>query len=131
MIGHQAKAMDTVSEAFNSLLEEQVETGAILVVKENRLAIIATEDNVIQCSGIENSWFSSHEMMLSHNSQYCKPDPTVIGVCLLCKTPQSLYKVLSVLVVVYDPPLFNPSEDHMVKGSGSIKSRLAGRISPF
>jgi hypothetical protein len=75
MVGHQAKAMDTVSEAFNSFLEEQVEAGAILVIKENRLTIIATEDNVIQCSGIDNSWFSSHEMILSHNSQYRKPDP--------------------------------------------------------
>jgi hypothetical protein len=67
MVGHQAKAMDTVSEAFNSFLEEQVEAGAILVIKENRLTIIATEDNVIQCSGIDNSWFSSHEIILSQN----------------------------------------------------------------
>ena len=76
MVGHQAKAMDTVSEAFNSLLEEQIKAGTILVIEENRLAIIATEDNVIQCSGVDNSWFSSHEIKLPENSQYCKPDPT-------------------------------------------------------
>jgi hypothetical protein len=76
MVGHQAKAMDTVSEAFNSLLEEEIEVGAIFVIEENRLAIIATEDNVIQCSGVDNSWFSSHEIELPGNSQYCKPDPT-------------------------------------------------------
>ena len=75
MVGHQAKAMDTVSETFHSLLEEQIEACAIPVIKENRLAIIATEDNVIQCSRVDNSWFSSHETKLSQNSQYCKPDP--------------------------------------------------------
>jgi len=73
MVGHQAKAMDMVSEAFNPLLEEQIGAGAILVIEENRLAIIATEDNVIQCSGLDNSWFSSHEIKLSQNSQYCNP----------------------------------------------------------
>jgi hypothetical protein len=79
MVGHQAKAMDTVSEAFNSLLEEEVEAGAIFVIEENRLAIIATEDNMVQCSGIDNSWFPSHEIILSYNSQYCKPDPKAPG----------------------------------------------------
>ena len=39
-------------------------------------------------------------------------------------------KVLSVLVVIYDPALFNPPEDHVVERSWSIESRLAGhRIS--
>jgi hypothetical protein len=39
-------------------------------------------------------------------------------------------KVLPVLVVIYDPALFNPPEDHVVEGSWSIESRLAGhRIS--
>jgi hypothetical protein len=77
MVGHQAKAMDTVSEAFKSLLEEQIKAGAIFVIEENRLAIIATEDNVIQCSGVNNPWFSSHEIKLSQNLRYCKPDPHV------------------------------------------------------
>jgi hypothetical protein len=68
MVGHQAEAMDTVSEAFNSRLEEQIKPGAILVIEENGLAIIATEDNVIQCSGVDDSWFSSHEMRLPQDS---------------------------------------------------------------
>jgi hypothetical protein len=79
MIGHQAKAMDTVSEAFNSFLEEEIKAGAILVIKENRLAIIAREDNVIQCSGVGNCWFSSHEIELPGNSQYCRPDNHIKG----------------------------------------------------
>jgi hypothetical protein len=69
--------MDTVSEAFKSLLEEQIKAGAIFVIEENRLAIIATEDNVIQCSEVNNPWFSSHEIKLSQNLRYCKPDPHV------------------------------------------------------
>jgi hypothetical protein len=39
-------------------------------------------------------------------------------------------KVLPVLVVIYDPALFNPPEDNVVEGTWSIESRLAGhRIS--
>jgi hypothetical protein len=44
---------------------------------------------------------------------------------------QSLDEVLTVLVVIDDPALFNPSEDNMVKGSGSIESRLAGQKTSF
>jgi hypothetical protein len=59
MVGHQAKTMDMVSEAFNSPPpEEQTEAGAILVIEKNPLAIITMEKNVIQCSGVDNSWFS-------------------------------------------------------------------------
>jgi len=47
MVGHQAEAMDTVSESFDSLLEEQIESGTILVIEENRLVIITTDYNVI------------------------------------------------------------------------------------
>jgi len=68
--------MDTVSEPFNSLLEKQIKAGTILVIEENRLAIIAAQHNVIQCSGVDNSWFSSHEINLSQKSKYCKPDPS-------------------------------------------------------
>jgi len=67
--------MYKVSETFNALLKEQIKAGTILIIEENRLAIIATEDNVVQCSGVENSWFSSHETKLSQYSQYRKPDP--------------------------------------------------------
>jgi hypothetical protein len=37
-------------------------------------------------------------------------------------------KVLPVLVVIYDPALFNPPEDNVVEGSWSIESRLAGQM---
>jgi hypothetical protein len=82
MVGYQAEAMDAVSEAFNSFLEEEIKEGAILVIEENRLAIIATEDNVIQCSGVGSSWFSSHEIKLRDNPQYCKPDRIFFNSCL-------------------------------------------------
>jgi len=36
---------------------------------------ITTENNVIKCSGVDNSWFSNHETKLSQYSQYRKPDP--------------------------------------------------------
>src|SRR4030043_354135 len=50
---------------------------------------------------------------------------------LYCKITQSLDKVLTVFVVIDDPTLFNPSEDNMVKGSGSIESRLAEHKTSF
>jgi hypothetical protein len=52
------------------------------------------------------------------------------GLRLCGKITQPGDKVLPVLVVIYDPALFNPPEDHVVEGSWSIQSRLAGhRIS--
>ena len=75
MVGHQAKGVNTVFESFNSLLEQQAEPGPVCIVEENRLTGIAPQDDVIKRSGAEDPGFSSHDLTLSHKSQYSKPDP--------------------------------------------------------
>jgi hypothetical protein len=49
----------------------------------------------------------------------------------LGKIAQSFDKVLPVLIIIDDPALFSPPEDDVVKGSGSIESRLAWHKSSF
>jgi hypothetical protein len=65
MVGHQTKCMDTMPETFNSLLQQQVEAGTILIIGKNGLAVVTTQDSVVQCSWIKESWFPSHEARLS------------------------------------------------------------------
>jgi hypothetical protein len=40
-------------------------------------------------------------------------------------------KVLSILFIIYDPAFFNPPEDDVVEGSGSIESCLARHKTSF
>jgi hypothetical protein len=48
------------------------------------------------------------------------------GFHVFGKIAQAPDKVLAIFVVINNSPLFNPTEDNMVEGSGSIKSRVTG-----
>ena len=53
--------------------------------------------------------------------------PSIDGGLRLCgEITQPGDKVLPVLVVIYDPALFSPSDDNVMESSRSIESRLAG-----
>jgi hypothetical protein len=54
-----------------------------------------------------------------------------MGFCLFGKIAQAFNEVLPVPVIVYDLLLFNPSDDDMVEGSGSIESGLPGHRTSF
>ena len=43
--------MDTMPETFNSLLQQQVEAGTILIIGKNGLAIVTAQDNVVSAPG--------------------------------------------------------------------------------
>jgi hypothetical protein len=43
--------------------------------------------------------------------------------------PQSLDQILSILVIIHDTAFFNPSNDDMMQGTGSIQPGLSGHIS--
>jgi hypothetical protein len=66
MVGHQTKCMDTMPETFNSLLQQQAEARTILMIDKNGLAVVTTQDSVVQCSWIKELRFPSHEARLSH-----------------------------------------------------------------
>jgi hypothetical protein len=68
--------MDAVAKALDSFLDQKVEACTILIIKENGLAAIAPQDDVIERPGIVNSWLTSHRAILHNKLQLCKPDPT-------------------------------------------------------
>jgi hypothetical protein len=53
------------------------------------------------------------------------------GFRFLRKITQAVDKVFPVFIVINDSPFFNPSEDHVMEGSGSIESRLTGHTTSF
>jgi hypothetical protein len=65
MIGHKAKCMDTMAVSLNALLQQQIKTTAVFVVKENILTGVASHDHMVQCSRVMDSWFSCHDGNLS------------------------------------------------------------------
>jgi hypothetical protein len=65
--------MDAVAKALDSFLDQKVEARAILIIKENGLAAIAAQDDVIERPGIVNSWLTSHGAILHNKLQLCKP----------------------------------------------------------
>jgi hypothetical protein len=65
--------MDAVTKALDSFLDQKVEARAILIIKENGLAAIAAQDDVIERPGIVNSWLTSHGAILHNKLQLCKP----------------------------------------------------------
>jgi hypothetical protein len=69
--------MDAVAKALDSFLDQKVEAHATLIIKENGLAAIAAQDDVIERPGIVNSWLTSHGAILHNKLQLCKPDPTI------------------------------------------------------
>ena len=71
--------MDAVAKALDSFLDQKVEARAILITKENGLAAIAAQDDVIERPWIVNSWLTSHGAILHNKLQLCKPDNHIKG----------------------------------------------------
>jgi hypothetical protein len=72
-----------------------IKARTIIVIEENGLAGIATQDGVIQGSRIMNARLTSHGMILQHKSKYCKPDPKFFMTPVLQIIKQnSFYTVL-------------------------------------
>jgi hypothetical protein len=87
--------MDAVAKALDSFLDQKVEARAILIIKENGLAAIAAQDDVIERPGIVNSWLTSHGAILHNKLQLCKPDPTkppLVSEASTYKSPDLLIK---------------------------------------
>jgi len=47
MIGHQAKGMYAMSVSFDPLLQQQIKTATVLVVKEDILTGVASHDHMV------------------------------------------------------------------------------------
>ncbi len=60
--------MDAATELLHRLLEDQVEATSVTVLEKYRLSGIATEDDVVNCTGIMDVWFACHEGRNSRKS---------------------------------------------------------------
>lgn len=72
MIGHEAVCMNAMLVFLYTFLEKKKELTSILLVKKNILTGIATKDDMITSTGIMESWFSSHEVLLNSIMPICQ-----------------------------------------------------------
>ena len=75
VVGHQAKSVNTMSVFFHAFLEKKIKARPVGLGEKNVLSAVSPQDNVVNCAGIVNAWFSSHAFSVSAKSQNVKPDP--------------------------------------------------------
>jgi hypothetical protein len=73
-------------------------------------------------------WAASQEQMGVIGHQRPRVD---MGFRLFGKIAQAFNEVLPVPVIIHNLPFFNPADDDMVEGPGSIESRLSGHRTSF
>jgi hypothetical protein len=60
VIGHQAECVDAAVERLHRSLQKGVETGAVAISEEYRLAGVAAQDDVINGAGLMDAGFAWH-----------------------------------------------------------------------
>jgi hypothetical protein len=60
VICHEAEGHYSMPEAFNSFLKEEVEAVTVLILEENILSAIPTENHMVQGTWVMYSWFPWH-----------------------------------------------------------------------
>lgn len=77
MIGHETESLYAVPESAGSFLKQKVETVAVIVGKEDRLAAVTPKYDMIESAGKMDAWFACHAKMIPQvlNLSTWKPDP--------------------------------------------------------
>lgn len=60
VVGHQAEGVEAMPKTVHSFPEQMIEAGTISNAEKNILPTVATENDVIDCTGIMNTRFASH-----------------------------------------------------------------------
>jgi hypothetical protein len=60
VVSHQAEGMNPTTELFDCILKDEIETKPVAITKENPIAGISSEDDVIDSAGIVDAGFTSH-----------------------------------------------------------------------
>jgi predicted transcriptional regulator len=74
---HQAKGMYPATKLLHGILKDQVETVTIFVIEKNRIASIATENDVVDSRGIMYAGFTSHGGNITANVQMSSLTPKI------------------------------------------------------
>jgi len=72
--------LDAVTKSLDLFLDKKVESNTILIMEENALAPIASQDDEVKFPRIMNSWPPSHAFYCTTNCIFLKPQ-------ILLKTP--------------------------------------------
>lgn len=67
MVGHEAKGVNSVTEADSSFLKQEIETESILVAKKYGLSTITAKYDVVESAGQVYARFSCHSDCLHQN----------------------------------------------------------------
>jgi hypothetical protein len=64
VIGHGAKAVNSMAKAFHPLLQQQIKVITVIVTEKDRLSTVATQRDVIETTGNMNAGFARHEQSI-------------------------------------------------------------------
>jgi hypothetical protein len=67
MVGHEAKGVNSVTEADSSFLKQEIETKSIIIAKKYGLSTIAAKYNVVESAVQVYAWFTCHKDCLYQN----------------------------------------------------------------
>ena len=65
MVGHQAEGVHLVAIALDPLLEQEIEPIAVLVLEEDVLPAVASENHVVDGTGVMDAWFAGHGRLIA------------------------------------------------------------------
>jgi len=89
--------LDAVTKSLDLFLDKKVERNAILIMEENALATIASQDDEVKFPRIMNSCLPSHALYCISNCIFLKPQILLKTPC--CNTQNHiLIKVIRIAV---------------------------------
>jgi hypothetical protein len=78
VIGHKAEGVDAAVERLHRPLQKEVETGAVAISEEYRLAGVAAQDDVVNGAGIMDAGFAWNGGRVATNVRKSSLTPEVV-----------------------------------------------------
>ena len=67
MICHTTESVGAETKPYRPFLKEKIEAAAVGFIEEDGIASIATQHDVVKCTGIMDSGFAGHRSRLDDN----------------------------------------------------------------
>jgi hypothetical protein len=78
MIGHQTEIVNSATKFLDGILEIEIKTIPVSIIKKNRMSGITTENYMINRPWKMDSRFTCHGKMLTGKYLKVKPDPSFL-----------------------------------------------------
>ena len=102
---HQTKGMYPATKLLNGILKDQIETVTIFVIKEDWIASVATENDVVDSRWVMYAGFTSHGKNITVNVLMSSLTPKGLHFIPLTTSAASLYDCIMISITatgVYD-----------------------------